>query len=180
MNLIVKATMLTAVLGAAAFSAGCDRDRDRAYAADRDRDVRREGNLPSERNELGRQPASGVHERGELPYPGSDRDHPPSPQAAGALAGAVDRIAEARCAREQRCNNIGADEDYSSKEACLSEIRNGIRDELNASDCPGGVDSSELSECVTEIQNEDCNNPIDKLGRIAACRTSDICKGIPR
>jgi hypothetical protein len=26
------------------------------------------------------------------------------------------------------------------------------------------------------IRKEDCNNPIDTLGRLAACRMNDMCK----
>jgi hypothetical protein len=89
--------------------------------------------------------------------------------------GAVEIITNARCAREARCENVGAGRDYASAEACEADIREDWADELNAFECPGGVVEKELDECVEEITNEDCNSPFDTLGRIAACRSSDIC-----
>ncbi|WP_438031284.1 DUF6184 family natural product biosynthesis lipoprotein [Sorangium sp. So ce233] len=47
------------------------------------------------------------------------------------------------------------------------------------SECPGGIDSNELNECLQEIGNDDCNNPLDTLGRIVACRSSDLCRATP-
>ncbi len=88
---------------------------------------------------------------------------------------AVTRIADARCARELACNNIGADKRYSSQQFCIEKIGVDMKDDLNAQDCPRGIDQKELNECLAEIRNESCNNPIDKLERLAACRTSDMC-----
>ncbi|MGK4005216.1 DUF6184 family natural product biosynthesis lipoprotein [Sorangium sp. So ce1036] len=93
-----------------------------------------------------------------------------------ATISAVDSIVQARCDREARCNNIGADRAYASKEACDSRVRAEWRDELNFAECPGGIDPKELNECLQEIRNDDCGNPFDTLGRIVACRSSDLCR----
>jgi hypothetical protein len=53
------------------------------------------------------------------------------------------------------------------------------RDDLNAKDCPGGIDQKELKECLEETSNSDCKNPFDEAGRLAACRTSDLCRHLP-
>lgn len=92
---------------------------------------------------------------------------------------AAQQIAEARCARESRCGNVGIDKDYSSAEQCETKISEEWRDELNAYECPGGVVMKELQECLEEIKTEDCASPFDTLGRVAACRESDICKAVP-
>jgi hypothetical protein len=89
---------------------------------------------------------------------------------------AASSIAEARCAREQKCNSIGADRKYSSMSDCLTRVRNDWKDELNARECPRGSDQKELNECLAEIRDEDCNNPLDSLGRIAACTAAQICE----
>jgi hypothetical protein len=89
--------------------------------------------------------------------------------------GAVEIITSARCAREARCENVGAGKDYESADVCKASIRDDWSDELNAFECPGGIVEKELDECVEEITNEDCNSPFDTLGRITACRSSDIC-----
>lgn len=87
-------------------------------------------------------------------------------------------IATARCDREQTCNNVGADKKWATRDACLADLSEDLVDELNLSECPGGVVQKELDECLAEIKNESCNNPIDKIERFAACRESDLCKAI--
>lgn len=96
----------------------------------------------------------------------------------GLQAEAVQQIADARCARESKCGNVGVDKDYSSAEQCQTKVAQEWHDELNAYECPGGVVMKELQECLEEIRNEDCNSPFDALGRILACRESDICKDV--
>ena len=88
---------------------------------------------------------------------------------------AIARIVAARCARESACNNVGADKGFTSGDVCSQKLKADMRDDLSAKDCPRGIDQKELSECLDEIKNENCNNPIDMIGRLAACRTSDLC-----
>lgn len=97
--------------------------------------------------------------------------------AANATASASESIAESRCDREARCNNIGDQKKYSSKSDCLARIRADWKDDLNARECPSGVNKTQLSECLTEIRNEDCNSPFDTLSRVAACTSGQICQG---
>jgi hypothetical protein len=95
---------------------------------------------------------------------------------ASRAASATQAIAESRCAREQRCENVGADRKYSSMNDCRTRVQNDWKEDLNARECPGGVDQTELSECLSEIRNEDCNSPFDTLGRLAACTVAEICE----
>ena len=88
---------------------------------------------------------------------------------------AIDRIVAARCARESACNNVGADKRFTTRDACSVKLKADMRDDLNAKDCPRGIDQKELNECLTEIQTESCSNPIEMIERLAACRTSDLC-----
>lgn len=92
------------------------------------------------------------------------------------MSGAVDKIADARCDREIKCGNVADGKKWSDRAACTSAIQKSLADELNADDCPAGIDVKELDECLHSARNEDCKNPLDKLGRIAACRTSDLCR----
>jgi hypothetical protein len=98
--------------------------------------------------------------------------------AKGLEAATVKQIADARCAREQKCGNIGTDEDYASAEACRQKITADWAEEVNAYECSGGVVQKELDECLEEIKNEDCASPFDTLGRVVACRSSDICRAV--
>lgn len=88
---------------------------------------------------------------------------------------AIDRIVASRCAREVSCSNVGPDKHFTSGEVCVREVRKKTHDDLKASECPAGIDGKELDECLDAIRNESCTNPIESLGRLAACRTSDLC-----
>jgi hypothetical protein len=88
---------------------------------------------------------------------------------------AVSSVVDARCTREAACNNIGADKRFGNREACVTKLKADMASDLNAADCPKGIDRKELDECLSEIRSESCNNPIEKIERLAACRTSDLC-----
>lgn len=88
---------------------------------------------------------------------------------------AVGRIVASRCAREAACNNVGVDKKYQNTAGCTAKIRTDMKDDLNAKDCPYGVDQKELNECLEAIRKEECNNPLDTISRLGACRTSDMC-----
>lgn len=88
---------------------------------------------------------------------------------------AINKLVTARCAREAACNNVGSDKRYVDHEVCMKELNAKVRDDLKASECPKGIDGKELDECIQAIHKEDCNNPIDTISRLAACRSSDLC-----
>ena len=88
---------------------------------------------------------------------------------------ATDSIAESRCARESRCDNVGADKKFSSMEDCILRVRTDWKDELSSRECPSGIDETQLNECLNEIREEDCSSPFDTLERVAACTADQIC-----
>jgi hypothetical protein len=92
-----------------------------------------------------------------------------------AARSATDSIAEARCAREDRCSNIGDGKKYSSTQDCLARVRDEWKDDLNARECSHGINQSQLDECVNEIRNEECSNPLDSLSRMTQCTSGQIC-----
>jgi len=94
------------------------------------------------------------------------------------VSDAIDRIVEARCAREASCGYIGAEKKWASSDACTEVVAREYSDDLSEAECPAGVDGKELSECIEESRNADCGNPIDVIGRVAACRTSDLCRNV--
>ena len=104
---------------------------------------------------------------------GTDR----TPESGGSAVAARDKITDARCAREQRCENVGDNKKYSSLDDCRATIRAEWKDDLNGVECPNGVDQSELDECLGEIRGEDCGDPLDALSRVASCTTGQICIG---
>jgi hypothetical protein len=96
----------------------------------------------------------------------------------GALSSdlAIERIAAARCARETACNNVGADKHFVDHDACARAIRSKLGTDLQPSACPSGIDAEATDRCMEAIRTESCNNPVDTLSRLAACRSSDLCR----
>jgi hypothetical protein len=90
---------------------------------------------------------------------------------------AITRVASARCEREVSCNNIGADGKYQDRDACMREVRQNTKSELRSDECPRGINGERLEQCLTEIRNEGCGNPIDTIDRMASCRRSELCIG---
>lgn len=95
--------------------------------------------------------------------------------AASGTHSAQEQIASARCEREQTCGNIGDNKSYSSSQDCLARIRADWKDDLNARECPGGVNNHELNECLQQIRAEACGNPFDTLARVTECTQRQIC-----
>lgn len=90
---------------------------------------------------------------------------------------ALDRIVTARCAREATCDNIGADKKYASTQECADKIKADMRDDLNAKECPSGIEQGALDKCLEAVRTEHCGNPIDVISRLATCRTGELCVG---
>jgi len=88
---------------------------------------------------------------------------------------ATEQIADARCDRERECGNIGADKTFSSSQDCLARIQNDWKDELNARQCPGGINQQQLNECLGQVRAESCGNPFDTLARMTECTSGQIC-----
>jgi hypothetical protein len=102
----------------------------------------------------------------------------PAPEIKGTASQAVEAITNERCAREERCGNLGAGKKFASKEDCTSRTRSDWSEDLNAYECPAGIEQDELNECLQEIRNDSCGNPFDTLERFLACRASDICLNV--
>ncbi|MDB5216486.1 MAG: hypothetical protein JWO86_4413 [Myxococcaceae bacterium] len=88
---------------------------------------------------------------------------------------AVSRIVAARCARETSCNNVGPDKHFVDHDVCAREVHAKIASDLDRNQCPRGIDSPAVDKCMDAIRAESCNNPIDTISRLAACRSSDMC-----
>ena len=92
---------------------------------------------------------------------------------------AAEQIALARCERERECGNIGPDKTYSSANDCMARIKHDWQDDLNARECPGGINQHELDECMAQVRAEACGNPFDTLARITECTQGQICIEAP-
>jgi hypothetical protein len=88
---------------------------------------------------------------------------------------AIDRIVASRCTREMTCTNVGPDKHFTTSDSCVFEVRKRTTDDLKLSQCPDGISGSGLDRCLDAIRGESCSNPLETVGRLIACRTSDMC-----
>jgi hypothetical protein len=97
----------------------------------------------------------------------------PAARTSPAAERAIEAISAARCDHEQRCNSIGPTAQYMTREHCMNVMRADGYDELGV--CRLGIDQQELQSCLTEIADEDCGAPMDRLQRKVACRSGELC-----
>ena len=88
---------------------------------------------------------------------------------------AVKRLTDARCDRAKACNEIGQKEKYPDDAACKRENQHDLQADLRPGECPRGIRQDKLANCVQEIRNEKCGNILDKVSRLATCRTGSLC-----
>jgi hypothetical protein len=85
------------------------------------------------------------------------------------------KIARATCDREMRCGNVGPNEKFPTRDACISKNEVDRREDIKATDCELGVSQTGLTSCLDAIRDEDCGNPLDTVARLRACRSASIC-----
>jgi hypothetical protein len=88
---------------------------------------------------------------------------------------AVNQLTARRCEREFDCNNVGAGKKYEDNAACEREVAHDLQAELRPSKCTYGVRGDKLNDCMQELRNEKCGNPLDTVSRLATCRTGRLC-----
>jgi hypothetical protein len=99
-------------------------------------------------------------------------------QAVGAPVdpGVVDRLASARCDREQACDNVGDGKRYASRHVCMEQQKGSIANDLNSYQCPRGIDGPAVQECLSAIAGEECGaHPVEAITRIDRCRNATMC-----
>ena len=62
-----------------------------------------------------------------------------------------------------------------SPEECKQKLASDTSTDLNATNCPRGLDQDALNRCVNAINNEQCTVSLDTLSRMADCRSGAIC-----
>jgi Family of unknown function (DUF6184) len=117
--------------------------------------------------------ACGKHER-DANSPAVDPEQV-APAPAAQSRSAAEAIAESRCKRESRCENVGDGKKFSSNTDCQDRIRADWKEDLNSRECPKGVHQDQLDECLTAIAQESCDSPFDSLERISECMANQIC-----
>ena len=106
--------------------------------------------------------------------PWSPPSQPPSSKA-GAQAQSAHALvlAETRCRRALRCDQIGDNKKHPSVEECEAAVFPEGNQALSS--CPKGVSKTALSECVAAIDAKGCDTPMDSLMEFEQCRTTVLC-----
>jgi hypothetical protein len=89
---------------------------------------------------------------------------------------AIERITNARCSREFSCDNIGAGRVWRDYESCTRDVRLSMRGMLVGQVCTSGVDSRQLSSCLSDIGNVACGSPHGTIEPFAACSNAKLCR----
>ncbi len=87
----------------------------------------------------------------------------------------IARLAAAKCDRAMRCGHIMPGKKYDSREQCETVMRGDLTDDIRLKDCRGGIDEANLQDCIKEVNEESCNNPIERISSHTECRVSKIC-----
>jgi hypothetical protein len=88
----------------------------------------------------------------------------------------VNRLSDARCDHEEACDNIGDGKKYASRRVCLDQMRGSIANDLNAHQCPGGIDEAAVRQCQIAVRNEECGaHPFEAITRMDKCRSGPMC-----
>jgi hypothetical protein len=87
---------------------------------------------------------------------------------------ASDEITAARCRRELSCNDIWPDKTYETYDECVAALWKDTRHELDG--CEEGIDDAELRECLYEIAEDGCDDPLGRFDRSVACKIDDVCQ----
>jgi hypothetical protein len=114
-----------------------------------------------------------------IPYPGTQqpvqgRVGATNAQAANVDPSVVDQLAMASCDHEQGCYNIGNGQTYASREACMSQLRGSIDNQLSGY-CPQGVAQDGLAKCMSSIRTDSCSHTLLALVHEEHCDASIIC-----
>jgi hypothetical protein len=152
----------------AVMAAGCKRNPERVKG---DRTNEPRGGTPSAMEGPRAQEPQGRTENKE---PRSIGGGPAEPMKKITVTSAVANIAAARCDREVRCKNVGPKEHYASRAECVS-IMEADKQQSLAQDCPAGIKEDELNKCLKDIREEGCNDPLDAINRLSACRSGNLC-----
>jgi hypothetical protein len=87
----------------------------------------------------------------------------------------VDQLTNARCDHEQTCKNIGPGQKFVSRETCVDQVRGTMANDINAYNCPRGIDQQALDHCLSSLRSEECSFSFNRLFSENACGATSLC-----
>lgn len=88
----------------------------------------------------------------------------------------VESVSYARCDHEQACNNVGDGKRYATRNVCMDQIRGDTANQLNAYNCPHGIDQQALDKCLSSLRAPgNCGFSLSNMLGQSDCRDSALC-----
>jgi hypothetical protein len=88
---------------------------------------------------------------------------------------AIDTLVAERCARAERCGDVGKGKEWMSAGHCAAQSRIDSKVDLNSHVCPEGVLPSRLKECLAAL-SAPCDKAFGAITRTLSCRVGRLCK----
>lgn len=93
-------------------------------------------------------------------------------------ADAVQSAADATCDWYQRCDLIGPERAYATRDSCDAQTRSQWDLLWSSSSCEGKIDSQELDACMKAIDATQCQSGLDVFNTLVSkCPESKVCGG---
>ncbi len=83
------------------------------------------------------------------------------------------QLAQARCRRESRCNQVGANSKYATQQECEQTLMADNHKTLDA--CANGMNQANMTECTAAIDSAGCDYAMDRLSDYRECRSESMC-----
>jgi len=96
------------------------------------------------------------------------------------ISDATQKFAADRCEWEAACNNVGQGRKFSDSNVCLSESQRKLQSELGTAGCARAIDAGEFAECLQAVHDERCEQSLDSVTRLKACRAEKLCVQLQR
>jgi hypothetical protein len=102
-------------------------------------------------------------------------DEPAGGMATSVEGQTVDRLASVRCTLESSCGRVGAGKTFAARDQCETQMRAGLRIDLDTYHCDKGFDTNAVETCATAIQRFDCGRSFATLQTVPACGSTELC-----
>ena len=103
----------------------------------------------------------------------SDAAMTPASRTTPAAERGAESVTRALCERAERCGEVGPNALYASNRHCLDALWVDSIEQL--SPCRTGVDREALRECLAEIGEHGCDDPMGGFQQYLACKVEDLC-----
>ena len=89
------------------------------------------------------------------------------------VAGALNTLATARCAREQHCERVGKGKTYRDLDTCERTALQAHANDVALMQCKGPIDSKRLDACADKLEKMPCDR--EEVAASEICGSAKLC-----